>query len=322
MLATAACPICSHPFSSGTLRVREMMFGTRKPFDYNQCSGCGTLKIAKIPEALGDFYPTTYYAHNPAAVEQPSFRKELMAIRDRFCLTGKGFLGWFFNLFDPEPTLQLVANEGRISVETRILDVGCGAGGLLHRFKKAGFKKVMGIDPFLASDVTYKNGLEVKKQSLDDVSGTWDVITLHHVFEHLPDPEHALKRIEQLLEKNGVCIIRIPVADSVAFETYRENWVQLDAPRHLYLHTRKSMELLSQKAGLKLENVIHDSRCIQFWGSEQYQRDIPLYDERSLAVSAKKCPFSFFQRWKWKREAEALNRAGRGDAAAFILRKP
>ncbi len=56
---------------------------------------------------------------------------------------------------------------------------------------------------------------------------------------------------------------------------------------------------------------------MQFWGSEQYVRDIPLRDKRSLVEGGRE--FSRLQLAEFEREAEELNIARQGDQAAFFL---
>jgi hypothetical protein len=108
-------------------------------------------------------------------------------------------------------------------------------------------------------------------------------------------------------------VIRIPVASGWAWTHYGKDWVQLDAPRHLFLHTPRSIELLAHSAGLILENIRFDSTHFQFSGSEGYQKGILLKDQHSPN------PLKLL---RMKFQAAALNRKGLGDQAAFLLRKP
>ena len=77
----------------------------------------------------------------------------------------------------------------------------------------------------------------------------------------------ATTKISKILSENGVCIIRIPVKTKYIWNCYSVNWVQIDAPRHFFLHTLKSFELLVEKSGLSIQDVIFDSTEFQFWGS-------------------------------------------------------
>ena len=98
---------------------------------------------------------------------------------------------------------------------------------------------------------------------------------MHNVFEHVPDPLSTLKKLNDLLEPGRYALLRIPIVDSYGWKNYGVNWALLDAPRHFYLHTTTSMNLLAQEAGFEVARVVFDSDSFTFWGSEQYLR-IPL----------------------------------------------
>ena len=115
-------------------------------------------------------------------------------------------------------------------------------------------------------------------------------------------------------------MVRTPIADSWAWRFYGVDWVQLDAPRHLFIHTRRSMHMLAARAGLAVSRVFLDSQALQFWGSEQYRRDVPLRDPRSYAEDQKTNLFSPSQIKDFERRAKRLNRQGLGDSAGFVLR--
>ena len=135
---------------------------------------------------------------------------------------------------------------------------------------------------------------------------------MHHVFEHLEDPKGTLRTAKNLLSKDGQILIRIPLSDSAAFEKYRENWVQLDAPRHITLQTRESMEQLARSAGLRIVRVAYDSSAFQFIGSERYLVDIPIIGKTDFELPEEQIAF-------YKDEALRLNRLEKGDQAAFVM---
>ncbi len=155
-----------------------------------------------------------------------------------------------------------------------ILDVGCGSGDLLVELRDAGFSNLTGADPFIASD-HIRAGVPLWKREIGDVEGRFALVMMHHTFEHVTDPASTLAAAARLLVPGGRVLIRLPVADSDAWREYGTDWVQLDAPRHIFLHTARSLGRLARDAGLHVVSRTHDSTAFQFWGSEQYRRGIP-----------------------------------------------
>ena len=152
----------------------------------------------------------------------------------------------------------------------------------------------------------------MRRAEIADTEGEFDLVMFHHSLEHVAEPLAALKDAYRLLTPGGKCLVRIPLL-SFAWEKYGVNWVGLDAPRHLVLMTEKTIKKIAEDAGFQVAEVIYDSTSFQFSASEKYSLDIPLVDERE--------PFSRRQLRDWDKEAKRLNRLGRGDQAAFVLKK-
>ena len=118
-----------------------------------------------------------------------------------------------------------------------------------------------------------------------------------------------------------MAVVRIPTVSSLAWETYRVDWVQLDAPRHLYLHSRKSFFLLANRHGLRVADLCDDSTEVQFWGSEQYRRGVPLSAPGSYLNERGTSLFAPGEMDAYRERAETLNREGRGDQFSSVLVK-
>jgi SAM-dependent methyltransferase len=217
---------------------------------------------------------------------------------------------------DPGIKVLSLIKPGR---HARILDVGCGSGHRLYELKNAGFHRLLGIDPFIRSDIHYPNGLTVKKQTLEEVAGDWDVIMFHHSFEHLIDPLTTLKLASKLLVSGGTCLIRVPTTSSWAWETYRENWAQIDAPRHIIIPSEKGLALLASYSGFKVAQVEFDSTEFQFLGSMFYRDDISWNE--ALSRPDLQPMFGIKAISTFKQDAERLNRQRRGDQLVCIMRK-
>ena len=178
-----------------------------------------------------------------------------------------------------------------------------------------------GIDPFISEDIYYQNGVNILKKEINHVDGYFDFIMLHHSLEHMSDPLAVFENLYRILKPNRFVLIRTPLASSYAWKKYGVNWVQLDAPRHLFLHTIESMKILAHGVGFEINDIIFDSTEFQFLGSEQYMRDIPLRDERSYKVRSTEAIFSDKEIRYFKEEAAELNENGAGDQACFYLYK-
>lgn len=308
-------------------RVREMFYGTREAFDYVECPSCHCLQIASIPDDVSRYYPEKYYAYS--ILNEQSFGIKMKAFlrrqRNRYLLFRRGgLLGSILcRLYPPDYPFRLIAGLPGLE-RMAVLDVGCGAGRFLYQLKEAGIERAHGIDPYIEHDITYKDGLVIAKLSLANLqhdNAMFDLIMFNHSFEHMPDPGAVLQTTAAMLAAAGTIMMRMPTVDSYAWEHYRENWVQLDAPRHLYLHSRSSIEMLAEKAGLEVTDVIYDSDAFQFWGSEQYLMDIPLEAERSFKGGLDRSIFSKGQISEFQKRSEELNAINRGDMAAYYLRK-
>ncbi len=298
-----------------------MMMGLRTAFEYFECAACGCLQIAAIPGNLAEFYGGDYYSFAP--IQEPrGFRRAVFTARNRYAVTGKGALGALVNGLSPRLDLECLS---RIPVQEHhaILDVGSGSGELLHILGSLGFTRLTGIDPFLEQVPPPQPGRRILALPLEAFDEPQDVVMFNHSLEHMPDQIGVLRHAAGLIRPTrGAIMIRVPLVSSTAWQTYGTDWVQLDAPRHLYLHSRRSVDALAARAGLRVCDIFYDSTGFQFWGSEQYRRDIPLRSPESLAGGRQR---SLRDRLAIKRDdllASRLNARQQGDQASFVLRWP
>ncbi|MDH3382222.1 MAG: class I SAM-dependent methyltransferase [Flavobacteriaceae bacterium] len=313
------CRICSNKENNLECEAKEMMFRLDEAFVYFQCSLCGCLQIKEFPENIAKYYPSDYYSYKPVSKVGP-LTQIIIRLRNNYEVFKTGFLGQLISGKFPNPTLRAL-NYLNLNKESSILDVGCGKGEALNHLKEIGFKNLLGIDPFNEYDITYENGLIIEKKILSEVNGKWDLIMFIHSFEHLMEQESVLKTVFSLLSEGGVCLIKVPISSSYAFKHYGVDWVQLDAPRHFFLHSIKSMEILTKKMGFKITKTSYESTSFQLWGSEQYKKGVLLTDENSYLVNKKKSIFSKREIKEFEKKAHELNEEGLGDEVAFYLQK-
>lgn len=312
------CKICGNSENNKEFQIREMMFGFRDKFTYFECSKCGCLQIAEIPKDMGKYYPSNYYSFKKG--ESNNFIKQtLKKRRDEYVLFKKGLIGKVVCMRYPNPLFDILSKV-KIKHNSRILDIGCGAGNLLYSLKEIGFKNLVGIDPYINEEFIDED-VKILKKTIHELpdSQKFDLIVSNHSFEHIPDQLDTLLKVRKILSKDGACLIRMPIKTEYIWNGYGVNWVQIDAPRHFFIHTLKSFELLVKKSGLSIKDVIFDSTEFQFWGSEQYKRDIPLKAENSYALNPKNSIFTKIQIKEFKKMAKDLNKKKEGDQAAFML---
>jgi SAM-dependent methyltransferase len=299
------CEICGNEAGNRTHQAREMMLGLRNSFTYIECAGCGCLFLQEIPQNLSAYYPPDYLSWRE--LRSSRVKQILRKIHHRAHLRNTPVISKLIPASTRRPDIQSVSKI-RPRKSARILDVGCGAGLLVQDLRMSGFDAAVGIDP-------YSGNALVRKQTLDEVEGKWDIVMLHHSFEHMPAPRAVLQKIESLLADGGTCLIRIPVKNE-AWKLYGANWSQLDAPRHFFIHTFRSIEMLASQAGLTVSSYHCDSDEFQFWLSELYQKDISAVD------AIKNGPGHYFSEEvlkTFRQRARELNAKNLGDAAVFYL---
>lgn len=139
-----------------------------------------------------------------------------------------------------------------------ILDFGCGNGGFLD-YSKLYANRICGIEiDRAAREDLISHGYTVWEQ-IDECDQEFDIITLFHVLEHLENPVEYLLKLKGILKKNSQSqiIIEIPNADDALVSLYHSEafadftyW-----SLHLYLFNHENINLLANKAGLKVNWV-------------------------------------------------------------------
>ncbi|MFH1865731.1 MAG: class I SAM-dependent methyltransferase [Candidatus Eisenbacteria bacterium] len=297
------------------------MFGSGEAFRYFQCSECLCLQIEAPPPDLSDYYPDGYYSYRAVGGRSSLAKRLLKSVRDDYAVFRTAFIGRLLNVVYPADARLQSLSRIPLQRDSGILDVGCGRGELLLTLQGMGFTSLLGIDPFNAEEIDYGGGLSIRRETIHELNGKWDLVMFHHSFEHVPDPAETLESASKLLRPGGYCLVRAPVVPSFAWEHYGTNWVQLEAPRHLFLHSADSIRMLAARSHLELVGVVHDSTSFQFWGSEQYLKGIALTDERSHGRNPTGSVFSAGQIHEFERRAKHLNAEGQGDQGAFYLKK-
>lgn len=353
--ATTVCPICGCTRPPEVITPKEMVQGLFEEFHYGYCTSCGVLWLLDPPADMSKYYDDYYSLKTKPSALRSGFAAKVMEkianatllLRnfqlDKFKrkITNKLRDIFIYNkrfatraILRNNLTSYEAVDETYFSLNTwamfglgikpgaSILDYGSGTGRFVLEMSQLGFPDTMGLDPFLEQDLVLPTGAKVLRGDLSTLSPTdkvYDVITMHHAFEHIPEPFACARQLADLLAQNGVLVLRFPHIGSYHFKQYRQHWWGIHAPRHFFLHSQKSLEIVFGQAGLEIFHVKCDSQFEHYLYSQEYQLDI-----------ANKSPFSIRSEnggiftksdiLYWKKKAVLLNRALVGDWVVYYLR--
>jgi len=193
-------------------------------------------------EELASYYESNdYISHTDA---KKSFTDKLYQIVKNFTLKKKLKL---INSFDP--------------FEKNILDVGCGTGEFLLTCRNNNWN-VVGVEPNKKAQNLTNSKLKNSdaKFIFSDIyelsNKQFDVITLWHVLEHVPNLEGYISTLKSLLKPNGVLVIAVPNFNSYDALHYKQFWAAFDVPRHLWHFSKKSIQVLVERQKMNVVKTL------------------------------------------------------------------
>jgi SAM-dependent methyltransferase len=136
----------------------------------------------------------------------------------------------------------------------RVLDVGCGRGVFLARMRERGFA-VRGTE---LSQATARNADPSIPIDVGDLApgryapGSFDLISIWHVLEHLREPDTTLRAAREALVPGGHLLLAVPNLDSWQARFGGESWFHLDLPRHLFHFTPATLGGLLRETGFEV----------------------------------------------------------------------
>jgi 2-polyprenyl-3-methyl-5-hydroxy-6-metoxy-1,4-benzoquinol methylase len=193
-------------------------------------------------DELGSYYESSdYISHTDA---KKSITDKLYQIVKRIALKNK---------------LELI-NSFKIE-KKNLLDVGCGTGDFLLTCATNNWN-VVGVEPnskakeLAREKLNINNNTKIFSDLTEVLDVQFDVITLWHVLEHIPNIEEYISKLKKLMKPNGILVVAVPNYKSYDANYYKQFWAAFDVPRHLWHFSKKSIELIFLKHQMKVIKLL------------------------------------------------------------------
>jgi len=206
---------------------------TGESFELHQDADLDMLVTKPRPENHARYYESEdYISHTDA---QKTFTDKLYQAVKQKNLSNK---------------IQLVENQ--INRHESLLDIGAGTGDFLASALKAGFD-VVGVEPNAKARKFAADKGVILESEMENLKGKqFQVITLWHVLEHLPNLEEQISTIVSLLKTDGTLIIAVPNFKSFDAKHYKSHWAGYDVPRHLWHFSKTAITKLFEKHHMEI----------------------------------------------------------------------
>ncbi len=263
MIKITKCNLCSSKEIRKKFMLEDKLHAINGEFNLFICNKCGLIfQNPQLSEKdLANYYPRDYISYNKGK----SPRDKMIELLYKVYYSDKpnNFLKLLFL-----PVKSLLRSMP-YKKNAKYLDIGCGDGSFLKLVKQSGMEP-HGVDPFLKKPISE---LKIKNVSLHDAeypNKFFDFITLNNVLEHMSNPLEILIECGRILKKGGKILVNVPNSTSLNYCLFSSNWVSLDAPRHLYIFSNKTLEIYGKKCGLSIEKINYKSEPFTILGSMIY----------------------------------------------------
>lgn len=251
------CPICESRLDVSLLKAPALDVSNSSLYDYRHCSSCDVIVLAdnevKDDNSV-DYSNSGYYSRKDT--------KAKLVIR---------FLASMFSLFRVNIARNFLGKKGLDGLE--ILDIGCGKGGFLVSAKNKG-AVVQGLEPTNRSFEVAKSklGQRVQNKMMSTSiykSDSFDMVTMWHVFEHIPAPLTILNDCRYVLKKGGLLVVAVPNYRGWIAKMGGVFWFNLDPPRHIIHYSEQALREVVEKSGFIVIGVTHYYAELTYFSSLQ-----------------------------------------------------
>lgn len=291
-LEEAGCLLCGGNETSAYLKgVQEYYNNTGERFDIVECTSCGFRFTSPRPtkDTIGCFYPDSAGYYQPVSEEvlgRDTFKRRMLkaVLKDHygyeFDIAVNRAVTYILKVFFSR-TISL-QHIPRFVTGGRLLDIGCSWGGYLYRMKGFGWD-VYGteLNGKAVEHAREQLGLaNVRHGFFEDLSWDndfFDAVNMSMVLEHLYDPLKCLQMIHSVIKKDGQLILSVPDISGFEARFYKEKCYSLHVPQHLYHFTPETITRLLEKAGFRVEKIVHQNFDRDLVASSGYLRNRLLF---------------------------------------------
>lgn len=149
--------------------------------------------------------------------------------------------------------LSLIAFHKKPDRSVKLLDIGSHEGIFIEKANNFGYQ-AQGIEPNKRIVAGARaRGLPIFEGTIENLDNQekFDIITLFHVLEHLPDPQSALEKIKNHLKKDGILVMEVPNIESFLAKKHGLSW-KFIALEHLWYFSPTTIKNLLQESGFKV----------------------------------------------------------------------
>lgn len=149
--------------------------------------------------------------------------------------------------------VALITNEQK--QKGKLLDIGSGTGDFLVEAKNQGWD-ILGFEPNAdAKNLAINKGVTFTEDIFSLPENSFDVVTMWHVLEHVPNLEEYIANLKRIVKPNGSIIIAVPNYKSYDAKYYNRFWAAYDVPRHLWHFSKTSIKRLFSDVDIELKKV-------------------------------------------------------------------
>lgn len=263
-----ACPLCGSLAATPMLEApAQMTSGPRPSFRMVRCEACALIRLDPVPSPaeLARYYGPDYLPHRGAAA---------WGRYARFVeIGGRG---------QDRARTRWARRAVLLAANARVLDVGCGRPTFLAALRRATGAACTGFDADAAAwgDPAQWPGLRLQAGSLADLpEGPFDLVTMWHALEHLPDPLGTLEALRGRVRAGGALLVEVPDYDSLTRVLHGRHWSGWSTPRHLTTFTAATLRGMLERAGWRVRRQVRHGTIdpyVLWWlgRQERGQRDL------------------------------------------------